>query len=880
MVQNLTKNRQEVYPIELSKTIPDWLTEVANNNAKAIAIRSIDSRPPLTYQALLQQTKNAGELLLSLGLKPGDIVAIALDNSADFLTGILSVASVATAFPLIPNQPKTEFVRYFELLDIKAVIVRGGSNSAICSVANLANIPILELISDSTTPAGQFRLNINHLTAKSLAAPEKISPKLNDDAILVGTSGSTGKPKVISFTHKSFFATIDYAANWMELTKSDRSLVLTPLAMLHALARSSCPLLLKGGEVICTSGYDPTKILDWIDEYQPSFFTGVPSMYRSLLQRIESTGWTFQNKNLRFLATGSDKIDETEIEAVEKAFNVPLMQFYGMSEVSPLPVVSPFPPAIRPNGALGKFNPAWQVACVNEGGEHLPIGTEGEIVIRGGYINRFVGIASNLENKNVRNGWFHTGDLGYLDEAGWFYYIGRVDNRINRGGKKVYAGDIEAIFLTHPEIKEAVVFGIPDNIYGETIGAVVVLEEDATATSESLRQFLAKHLVNFKIPDTILIVDTLPLNPFGKVKRKTLAAHYNLQNISEQKLSQSRKITRTEYIAPQTETERKLAAIWLDILKLPQVSIDDNFFELGGHSLLIIEMFARIESQLKRELPANILFDAPTIRQLAQFLNRLDDSQPWDCLIQLKSGGDKPGLFLVHDADGDVMLYLNLARHLHRERPVYGFRPYGKEGFPILDWTIEQIANRYLERILTVQPEGPYCLGGFCDGGIFAYEVARQLQTKGHQVGFIALFDTIDYEAVRYDEYFRAVRKIEEPTKHELYRKLLAEGADLPISLKNQISIRMILRLAKQGYVPQKFEGKLLLFRATATEYPEQETPQYAKIGDPLLGWQERVTQEIEVYDIFDHHSGILREPSVRLLAERIEIAFINCDSN
>ena len=877
MIQDFKRNSQEQQYTKALKTVPEWLTEVANANAHSTAIKSVDGRPSLTYRALLQQTQTIANQLRSLGLRPRDTVAIALDNSAEFLTSILSVASVATAFPVIPDQPTTEFDRFFALANVKAIIVNRGSKSPICEVASSRKIPILELSCDLGAAAGQFSLKPRHFTKKLLDNHQQILPKLSDDAILVGTSGSTGQPKIISFTHESFFATISYAADWMQLTKCDRSLVLTPLAMLHALARSSCPLLLKGGEVICTPGYDPTKILNWIDKYRPSFFTGVPSMYRSLLQRIKLTNWKPQGKFLRFLATGSDKIDSTEIKAVEKAFDVPLMQFYGMSEVSPLPVVSPFPPAVIPTGALGKFNPAWQAACVDEQGKHLPLGEEGEIIIRGGYINSFIGTTPERDNKNVRDGWFHTGDLGYLDEDGWFYYVGRADNRINRGGKKVYAGDVEAILLTHSEIKQAVVFGIPDTVYGETIGAIVVLENNTTVTPESIQQFLAQHLVSFKIPDKIIIADALPLNPFGKVKRKTLAAHYGLKNISEQKLTQARATTRTEYIPPQTEIEQKLAAIWSELLQLPQISIDDNFFELGGHSLLIIELFARIESQLGRELPANILFDAPTIKQLAQILNKLDDDKPWDCLVQLKSGGDKPALFLIHDADGDVMLYLNLARHLHPERAVYGFRPYGREGFPILDWTIEQIADRYIERILSVQPEGPYCLGGFCDGGIFAYEVGQQLQARGHQVGFITLFEAIDYEAVRYDRYFKAIRKIEEPAKHKLYANLLAEGAELDSSLKNQISVRMILRLAKQGYVPQKFDGTLLLFRATATEYPESETPQYAKISDPLLGWQQRV-KKVDVYDIKDDHSGILREPNVQLLANRVEIAFAQCD--
>ena len=854
------------------KTIPDWLAEAASSNPQGKAISSVEPRPSLTYGALLQQIQTIGTQLNLLGLKPGDLVVIALDNSAEFLSSILAVASVATAFPLNPLQPKAEFQRYFDLLDIKAVIVTSGSNSAVCTVAESVKIPILELNYGLDTPAGKFNLTLKHPLAKSSDTLEPISPKLEDLAILIGTSGSTGLPKIISVTHESFFVTISQTADWMQLTKSDRSLVLTPLATSHALSRSSCPLLLRGGEVICTPGYNPAKILDWLDRYRPSFFTAVPSMYRSLLQRIESTGWIPQHKSLRFLVTGSDRIDATEINAVEKTFNVPLIQLYGMTEVSPLPATSPLPPAVKPIGAVGQIDPMWQVACVDERGNHLPLGEQGEIILRGGYINQLIGVSPEQASKNIRNGWFYTGDLGYLDDAGWLYYTGRVDNRIDRGGKKVYAADVETILLTHPEIKETVVFGIPDTLYGETIGAVVVLEEDATATPESLRQFVAKQVAEYKIPDTILIVDTLPLNRSGKVKRKNLAEYYGLNNISQQKSTQAR-TKNDSYVPPQTETERRLAAIWAKILQLPRVSVEVPFWELGGHSLLVIELFTQIEAEFGRQLPVNTLLDTPTIRQLARLLSTFEEPQPWDCLVRLKSGGDKPALFLVHDADGDTMLYFNLARHLHPERPVYGLRPYGKEGFPILDWRIEQIVDRYIERILSIQPEGPYCLGGLCDGGVYAYEVGQQLQARGHRVGFIALLDAIDYEAVRY-EFSKDVKKITNRPKYEYYSKLLASNVQLPSILKNQISVRMMLRLAKEGYVPQPFMGQLLLFRATATEYSEEETPQRLKIDDPLFGWQKRATEGVKVCDIPDTHSGILRKPSVKLLANEIEIAF------
>ncbi len=622
--------------IRSAKTIPDWLIEVVRDNSQKMAISSTDGRPSLTYQALLDLTQAIVVQLRSLGLEPGDIVAIALDNGADFLTSILSVASIATALPLNPNQPEAEIRRYFQQLDIKAVIIANNSKSAICAVADSLNILILELNVDVTAPAGQFRLSKTSSLVQSaniINTSKKISPKLSDYAVLVGTSGATGQPKIISLTHESFFVSINHAAEWMQLTQSDRSLVLTPLAMLHALVRSSCPLLLKGGEVVCTPGYNPAEILDWIDRYQPSFFTAVPSMYRSILQQVNEMNWTPKKSSLRFLVTGSDKIVASEIQAVESVFSVPLIQFYGMSEVSPLPAVRGLPPEITPDGAIGKINPLWQVACLDEELNLLLPEQEGEIVLRGGYINQLVGISQDRKSKS--DDWFHTGDLGYLDSQGFLYFTGRVDNRINRGGKKIYAVDVESVLLTHPAIKAAVVFGIEDNLYGECIGAVVVLHSGHSATSESIRKFMLSQIAEFKVPDLILIEDTLPLNTFGKVKRKTLAAHFGLKNVLAYK-KQAAINARTKYIAPRTQVERDLAQIWSNLLKVDFLSIEDNFFALGGHSLLAIQMLFCIQEVFAVDLPMHSLFYSPTVAELALKIECLQQSDRAD-FLPLKS---------------------------------------------------------------------------------------------------------------------------------------------------------------------------------------------------------------------------------------------------
>ena len=198
------------------------------------------------------------------------------------------------------------------------------------------------------------------------------------------------------------------------------------------------------------------------------------------------------------------------------------------------------------------------------------------------------------------------------------------------------------------------------------------------------------------------------------------------------------------FVAPRTEIEEVLAELWASLLRFEPIGIKDDFFELGGTSLLAVDLFVQIDRQFGQRLPLTALIEAPTVEQLARFVT---GSESQDSLVLIREGGDRPPLFLVHDGDGEIMLYRNLAVLLERDHAVYGLQPDSRQNVPLAQSRISEMAAYHIDKIRSVQPQGPYLLGGMCAGGVIAYEIARQLQDRGETVAMVALLDAADVGA-------------------------------------------------------------------------------------------------------------------------------------
>jgi FkbH-like protein len=364
--------------------------------------------------------------------------------------------------------------------------------------------------------------------------------------------------------------------------------------------------------------------------------------------------------------------------------------------------------------------------------------------------------------------------------------------------------------------------------------------------------------------------------------------------------------------APRTKVEAELAGIWAELLQFDSVGIEDNYFDLGGTSLLAVDLFARITRVFGKELPLSSLVEAPTIEQLARLV--AGTAGP-ESLVLIRTGGNGPPLFLVHDGDGETMLYRNLALCLKRDHAVYGLRPHSRPGVPMAHTRIEEMAAFYIDRMRSVQPHGPYLVGGLCAGGVIAFEIALQLQRMGEKVGLVALVDAADVKARlktwrsvsrrlhnfsssmvqnRSTRFHRRVlsvvtkslrkaknlgayllehqvKTLGEEIRARRLRSYLDQGWSLPLSLQ-QIPVRTVYLFAEKNYQPSgTFDGELLVLRATSGE--DEDEPYAERYEDPSLGWATRSTRGVRVRDIPGGHSSMLQEPHVRTLAHQLQLS-------
>ena len=365
-------------------------------------------------------------------------------------------------------------------------------------------------------------------------------------------------------------------------------------------------------------------------------------------------------------------------------------------------------------------------------------------------------------------------------------------------------------------------------------------------------------------------------------------------------------------IPPRTAIEAELAEIWVEVLRLEKVGIQDNYFDLGGTSLLAVDLFARIEHRFGEKLPLTSLIEASTIEQLARIVVGAADQ---DSLVLIREGGDRPPLFLVHDGDGEIMLYRNLALHLKSDHAVYGLQPHSRPDVPLAHIRVAEMAAYHIDKMRSVQPQGPYLVGGMCAGGVIAFEIALQLQCASEKVALVALIDAADVSAplkawrfasqrvrgftsaFHHDRSIRFDRRVlpaltkalgkaknlstylvrhrlkilRDQIRMRLFRSCLDRGWNLPRALQ-QIPVRTVYLFAERNYQPKgPFNGDLVLFRATCGEGNDE--PYIERYEDPLLGWGQRARGRVRAHDIPGGHSSMLQEPYVQILADQLQLS-------
>jgi thioesterase domain-containing protein len=440
-------------------------------------------------------------------------------------------------------------------------------------------------------------------------------------------------------------------------------------------------------------------------------------------------------------------------------------------------------------------------------------------------------------------------------------------------GYRIELGEVEAVLVQHPAVRDAVAV-VRDEGSERRLVAYAALQPRAEATPAALRTHLQQHVPGYMVPAAIVMLDTIPLSPNGKVDRSALPA-------PDDRLSSSG----SRRVPPLTDLERQLVEIWESLLGTGPIGVRDNFFDLGGHSLLAVRLVSLVERQLQRTLHVADVFQAPTIEQLAAVMAEQNTGAVDPIVVFRREGANAP-LFFMPLIDGYAFYLRTLVEHLDEERPIYSLQPSALDGRTEPWTTIESIASAMVDEIVQVQPRGPYYVCGYCFGGYLAYEVACQLAERGESIGLVALIDTILPSATferwigrrlwghamrlwrlpwpEKGTYFRdRVRGLWQRIQGNVTDNMPVDDSDTPTA-RAIVRIREASEQAIEIYRPRPFGSRLVLLRA------DREEDRDFFWFEPLDGWNPLARGEIDIYDLVCGHNEIFQQPHVKTLAEHL----------
>jgi oxalate---CoA ligase len=505
----------------------DTIGELLQRGADdAVAIGAPEAVPPLRYRDLRALAQKTVADLNSLGIGRGNRVVLVLPNGPEAAAAFVSIGAGATTAPLSRGLTPDEFE--FNLTDLraKALVVEAGVDSPARAVATKLRIPIVELVPHRDQGAGAFSLRPLH---KNGAGPfEGGFAQADDVALVLHTSGSTSRPKIVPLLQRNVTASASNIAKALQLTSEDVCLNIMPLFHIHGLMAAVLASLSAGAQVYCSPGFNALRFFHWLDEVRPTWYTAVPTMHQAILSRAARHGEELRRSRLRLIRSSSASLVPQVMAELESTFRCPVIEAYGMTEAAHQMTSNPLPPRERKSGSVGV--PAGpEVAIMDEEGKILPRGHTGEVVIRGANVTP--GYEANPEaNENAFvDGWFRTGDQGFLDIDGYLRLTGRLKELINRGGEKIAPIEIDVVVMDHPAVQQCVTFAIPHPKLGEDIAAAVVLREGATCTERELREFATRRLEHWKVPRKFLFVREIPKGRTGKLQRIGLAAKLGLE---------------------------------------------------------------------------------------------------------------------------------------------------------------------------------------------------------------------------------------------------------------------------------------------------------------------------------------------------------------
>jgi amino acid adenylation domain-containing protein len=841
----------------------------------AVAVEDEDRQ--LTYRELNSRANQLANHLRRAGLTTESFVGVCMERSVDMIVGLWAIIKAGGAYvPMDPNLPKNR---------LRSMIEDSGAALVLSSRRQFIRIPadgvrVICVDADWEAIAEESNVNLCSQTDRDNAA------------YVIYTSGSTGNPKGVVASNAATVNRLEWMWEEYPFANDDICCQKTTIGFVDSIFEIFGPML-KGVRLSIIpedTVKDPARLVAALSEKQVTRIVLVQTLLRMLFEsgrdlQAELPALKFWVASGEYLGRG---LAEDFLRLLPQRT---LLNSYGSSEVSADAAF--FDLNSWSGGATVPLGPPianTSMYLLDRSKNPSPIGARGELHVGGiglarGYLGRPGLTAEKFIPDHIGNNagsrLYNTGDVARYFANGRMDFLGRCDFQVKIRGFRIELGEIEATLTEHPNVVQAVVIAGEGRSGYKRLMAYVVARQRGKLVAGDFISYLKRKLPDYMIPADLLILERMPLTPNGKVDRIALS-----------KLDPDRSENKREYVPPRDLLETQLVQIWEKVLGVSPIGCADDFFSLGGTSLSAVRLVVEIDKQFGQTLTLNVIMQEGNIANLAKLLSKSAGPSVHPSLAVFRREGSRSPFFVVHSIGGEVLEYYQLSRLLGDDQPFYGLQ--SPLGVPAVDGnrSIEEMAGQYLEAVRSIQPEGPYLLGGFSWGGLVAFEMAQQLRRLNQRIALLAIVDSDPPYAVRVkprieDEasfLLKALRALApaddggvfpeaeqqelmgsgQPYRHAL--KLLKRWGIIDgglgqeageVYIHSYVKGYMARIKAHGDYEAKVYPGKITFFRAR---------PEPKKAHD----WSRFSTEPLSIRDISGPHWSIMKAPHVQVLARQL----------
>jgi len=848
------------------KCMHEMFTDAANKFPDRTALES--GYKKYTYKELDDLSNRLAHKLIKEGITPGDYIGICLKRSAEMIISLLGILKSGAAYvPVDPSFPEDRIQYLLEDSGVKILITT-------------EDIPIN--FENGSRKVFLIDKNISSLENESIVAPVTgVTP--SDLLYIIYTSGSTGKPKGVLMMHKSLSNLLTWQMRSHKFEEGYRVLQFTTLSF-DVSFQEIFSTWISGGTLVMLT-----------EEERKDLSQIVNILKQKNIQRIFLPFVALQGISEISMSSGIKDLPLKEVITAGEQIQITPALLYFFNHLKDFTFSNHYGPSeahVVTSYTFGNDTSEWpghppigkpvfnnRIYILDNNLQPVPAGVTGDLYIGGislvrGYLNRDELTKEKFKEDPFINGEriYKTGDLARYLENGDIEFLGRADSQIKLRGYRIELGEIENVISEFGGIKNVSVTAKEFISGDKRLFAYIVTNDGNEIEKDSLVKFLKSKIPDYMIPQDFIFIKEMPLTGTGKVDLKALP---------EPELTSG---GTAEYTEPKDPLELQLVNIWEKVLGIKKIGVNDNFFELGGHSLLAVRVFGYIEKLTGKKLALSTLFNSPTIAQLAVILKNEGWEPNWKSLVPVKPGGSKLPFYCVPPAGGTALHFQDLVKYIPDDQPFYILEALGLDGKNEPHDDIKDMAAHNIKEIRTLQPEGPYLLGGRCFGGRVVFEMAQQLIRQKQQVALLAIFDTWPPFTEKPQDYIPPTRD----TRHYITRSFhhIKSGQFVKVAknyasyrysklqwkLKNKIeyifsnkldreykNIMLMHFKTQDKYVAQKYPGKITLIECATFKKELREK------------WEQLADGGFETYVVPDtDHITIVKEPKLKFFAEKL----------